>query len=151
VERGVDDARELEVAVLLGKEAVATPAAEIISTANFYDYSAKYESAGTRVEIPAKTGSRLEKTVRYMAIRAAKAIAVQGFCRVDFLLNKKTGELFVNEINTVPGMTEASAFPRLCEASGITGKKLITLLIEAGLAKFTEKSILKIEPRQYDI
>ena len=148
VETAVNDPRELEVAVIMTGKPTVTSAAEITSSAVFYDYKAKYESTETVVEIPARIGERLESDLRKLAVRAATALAVQGYCRVDFLYDKSKRKLFVNEINTVPGMTEASAFPRLCETAGLSGREMISRLVDLGLAEFEERRSLNFLGRQ---
>src|SRR5579883_231822 len=138
VEKGID-AREIECAVLGNDQPEASVPGEIIPANEFYDYDAKYISEGSRLIIPARLSARQTREARELAIRAFKAIDCSGMARVDFLLDRKTGKLFVNEINTIPGFTSISMYPKLWEASGLPYPKLIDRLIELALQRHREK------------
>ncbi|MGH9326761.1 MAG: D-alanine--D-alanine ligase family protein [Terriglobia bacterium] len=137
VEQAVD-AREIECAVLGNDEPRASVAGEIIPVHEFYDYDAKYVSEGSRLIIPAPLDSRKARQVRELALRAFKAIDGAGMARVDFLMDRKTGRLWVNEINTIPGFTSISMFPKLWEASGLAYPKLLDRLIHLAIERHRE-------------
>ena len=141
VERGVD-AREIEVSVLGNDEPIASLPGEIVpQTAEFYDYQAKYISAeGARLEIPAKLSEAQTAEIQQLAVRAFQAIDGSGLGRVDFFLEKETGKLLLNEINTMPGFTSISMYPKLWEASGLSYSQLIDRLIELAFERHREKS-----------
>jgi D-alanine-D-alanine ligase len=137
-------ARELEVAVLGNDNPKASVVGEIVSAKEFYDYEAKYESDGSIPIIPAKLPKALAKEVREMAIAAFHACDCSGLARVDFLLEPegragKPGRLYLNEINTLPGFTSISMYPKLWEASGLKYADLIDRLIELALERRAER------------
>ncbi|MDX2045036.1 MAG: D-alanine--D-alanine ligase [Acidobacteriota bacterium] len=141
VERGVD-AREIEVSVLGNDKPQASLPGEIVpQSADFYDYQAKYISAdGARLEIPAKLGEAQIKEIQQLAIQAFQAVDGSGLGRVDFFLERETGKLLLNEINTMPGFTSISMYPKLWEASGLGYSQLIDRLIELAFERHREKS-----------
>jgi D-alanine-D-alanine ligase len=141
VEKGVD-AREIEVSVLGNDEPIASLPGEIVpQTAEFYDYKAKYVDAeGARLAIPAELSEARTAEIQPLAIRAFQAIDGSGLGRVDFFLERETGRLLVNEINTMPGFTSISMYPKLWEASGIGYGQLIDRLIELAFERHREKS-----------
>jgi len=141
VERGVD-AREIEVSVLGNDEPVASLPGEIIpQSAEFYDYKAKYIDAnGARLIIPAELDAEQTAEIQRLAVEAFQAIDASGLGRVDFFLERGTGRLLVNEINTMPGFTSISMYPKLWEASGIGYGELIDRLIELAFERHREKS-----------
>ncbi len=141
VERGVD-AREIEVSVLGNDQPVASLPGEIIpQSADFYDYQAKYIHAnGARLMIPAELSEEQTAEIQRLAIEAFQAIDGAGLGRVDFFLERDTGKLLLNEINTMPGFTSISMYPKLWEASGIGYKDLIDRLIELAFDRHREKS-----------
>ena len=137
-------ARELEVAVLGNDDPKASVVGEIVPAKEFYDYEAKYESDGSIPIIPAKLPKALAKEVREMAIAAFHACDCSGLARVDFLLEPngrggKPGRLYLNEINTLPGFTSISMYPKLWEASGLKYADLIDRLIELALERRAER------------
>src|SRR5262249_17980627 len=140
-EKGVD-AREIEVSVLGNDQPIASLPGEIIpQSAEFYDYKAKYIDAdGARLAIPAELGEELTAEVRQLAIRAFQAIDGAGLARVDFFLQRFPLKLIVNEINTMPGFTSISMYPKLWEVSGISYSQLIDRLIELAFERHREKS-----------
>jgi D-alanine-D-alanine ligase len=141
VECGVD-AREIEVSVLGNDEPLASLPGEIVPvTAEFYDYKAKYiDDNGARLMIPAELPAQTITEVQQLAVRVFQAVDGSGLARVDFFLERATGKLIVNEINTMPGFTSISMYPKLWEASGIPYGQLIDRLIELALERHREKS-----------
>ncbi len=134
-------AREFEVAVLGNDDPKASVVGEIIPGKEFYDYEAKYLSEGSVPVIPAKIGRAQSAQIRRMAIEAFKACDLSGLARVDFLMEPDSRErIFVNEVNTMPGFTQISMYPKLWEASGLGYTKLITRLIELALERHADKS-----------
>jgi D-alanine-D-alanine ligase len=139
VERGID-ARELEVGVLGNDQPIASVVGEILPGAEFYDYRAKYIDAGSQAIIPADIPSEIAHDVQELAVRAFSAIAANGLARVDFFLERGTHRLYVNEINTMPGFTEISMYPKLWQASGVSFAELVTRIAELGLERFEERA-----------
>jgi len=112
------DAREIEVAVLGNDEPEASIPGEIRATQAFYDYDAKYLDEATELIIPAKLDADQTEAIRTTAIQAYQALEAEGMARVDFLLDRETGQFFVNELNSLPGFTSGSMYPKLWEATG---------------------------------
>jgi D-alanine-D-alanine ligase len=139
VEKAVD-AREIECAVLGNDNPEASLPGEIIPVNEFYDYEAKYIKEGSELLIPARLSPRQVKRVQELAVRAFKAIDCAGMGRVDFLLDRKSGRIFVMEINTIPGFTPISMYPKLWEASGLPYSKLLDRLIELALERHRDKT-----------
>ena len=134
-------ARELEVAVLGNDSPKASVVGEIIPGKEFYDYEAKYLSEGSVPVIPAKLTRAQTKQVREMAVAAFRACDLSGLARVDFLMEPGGKQrIFLNEVNTMPGFTRISMYPKLWDATGVTYRSLITNLIELALERFEEKS-----------
>ena len=134
-------ARELEVAVLGNDDPQASVVGEIIPGKEFYDYEAKYLSEGSVPVIPAKLTKAQTKQIREMAVAAFRACDLAGLARVDFLMEPDgKRRIFLNEVNTLPGFTSISMYPKLWEATGIGYKELITRLIELALERHAEKS-----------
>ena len=138
VERGLD-AREIECSVLGNDQPVASLPGEIIPVNEFYDYEAKYLKEGSELVIPAKLGKRQSQQVQQLAVRAFRAIDCAGMARVDFLLDRPSGKLYVNEINTIPGFTPISMYPKLWEASGVPYPELIDRLVSLAMERHAEK------------
>jgi D-alanine-D-alanine ligase len=132
-------ARELECAVLGNDEPQASIVGEIIPGAEFYDYNAKYIDEGSRPEIPARISKKQMKQVQEMAVRAFKAVDCSGLARVDFLMDPKNGRIYINEINTMPGFTSISMYPKMWAASGLAYPELIDRLIQLALERHQEK------------
>ncbi|MGE0130021.1 MAG: D-alanine--D-alanine ligase [Blastocatellales bacterium] len=141
IEKGVD-AREIEVSVLGNDEPIASLPGEIVpQTAEFYDYKAKYiDDNGARLVIPAELSAGMIAEIQQLAIRAFQSIDGSGLARVDFFLERGTDRLIVNEVNTLPGFTSISMYPKLWEVSGISYSQLIDRLIELALERHREKS-----------
>jgi len=144
VEHGVGKktrARELEVAVLGNDDPEASVVGEIVPGKEFYDYEAKYLSEGSVPVIPAKLSKSETRKIREMAVTAFRACDLAGLARVDFLMDPEGKQrIFVNEVNTMPGFTQISMYPKLWEASGLSYTELITRLIELALDRYAEKS-----------
>jgi D-alanine-D-alanine ligase len=143
VEAGVPEAREIECAVLGNDDPEASVAGEIIPSREFYDYEAKYLDESSQTVIPADISDEQLAEVRRLAIEAFRAIDGAGMSRVDFLLSRPTGALYVNEINTIPGFTTISMFAKLWEASGVPYAALVDRLIQLALERHTEKQRLR--------
>ncbi len=142
VDRAVD-AREIEVAVLGNDPIEASVPGEIRTAREFYDYEAKYVDEDTELLIPAPLSEEQAREARRLAIQAIRVLEGTGMGRVDFLLDRHSGELFVNELNSLPGFTEVSMFPRLWEASGLPYPALLDRLIELGLERHRERTALE--------
>jgi D-alanine-D-alanine ligase len=145
VEQGVGGksgkAREFEVAVLGNDDPKASVVGEIVPGKEFYDYEAKYLSEGSVPVIPAKLSRAEAKQIREMAVAAFRACDLSGLARVDFLMEPSgRRRIFLNEVNTMPGFTRISMYPKLWEASGVLYKDLITRLIELALERQAEKN-----------
>jgi D-alanine-D-alanine ligase len=138
VERGVN-AREIEVSVLGNDEPIASVPGEIIPSDDFYSYEAKYIDDRSTLVIPAPIPFEVSQNVRELAVQAYRAIDCAGMARVDFLLDRDTGELFLNEVNTIPGFTKISMYPKLWEASGLAFPELVDRLIELSLERRAER------------
>ncbi|HLI29976.1 MAG TPA: D-alanine--D-alanine ligase family protein [Terriglobia bacterium] len=142
IEKAVN-AREIECAVLGNDQPEASVPGEIEPVNEFYDYEAKYIREGSKLLIPAPLPQRQAQRIRQLALQAFKAIDCAGMARVDFLLDRKTGHIFVNEINTIPGFTSISMYPKLWEASGIPFPELVDRLIRLALERHAEKNRTK--------
>ena len=145
VEQGVggkkNKAREFEVAVLGNDDPQASVVGEIIPGKEFYDYEDKYLSEGAVPVVPARLSKAEAKQIREMAIEAFRACDLAGLARVDFLMEPEgKRRIFLNEVNTMPGFTKISMYPKLWEATGLSYKELITRLIELALERHAEKS-----------
>jgi D-alanine-D-alanine ligase len=138
VEQGLD-AREIEVSVLGNDDPIASVPGEIVPKKEFYSYAAKYLDKDSELHIPAQIGAEHTELVRQLAVMAFRVLDCCGLARCDFLLEKSTGEIFINEINTMPGFTPISMYPKLWEASGMPYNKLIDRLIELALERFEDK------------
>lgn len=143
IEQGVGGAkrkaREIECAVLGNDDAKGSTVGEIVPVKEFYDYAAKYLEEGSELIIPAKLSKAQTKQVQEMAVAAFNACDCSGLSRVDFLMDPVTGKLFLNEINTMPGFTSISMYPKLWEASGVSYPQLIDRLIQLGLERHRDK------------
>jgi D-alanine-D-alanine ligase len=139
VEQAVD-AREIEISVLGNDEPIASVPGEIVPSNEFYDYSAKYLDGESELLIPAPIPDETAESIAQMAVQAYRAIDCAGMARVDFLLDRETGKVYLNELNTLPGFTPISMYPKLWEASGITYTELIDRLIQLALERHADKS-----------
>ena len=143
IEQGVGGkngkAREIECAVLGNDQPRASVPGEIVPGAEFYDYSAKYLDEGSQLIIPAKLSKAETKKVQELAIGAFRAVDCSGLGRIDFLMDPKSRNIYLNEINTMPGFTSISMYPKLWAASGVTYQELIESLILLGMERHQEK------------
>jgi len=148
VEQAVD-AREIEVAVLGNRHPEASVCGEIRFAHDFYDYAAKYaEDEGTALDVPADLAEAQSERIRSLALEAYTTLEGEGLARVDFLLARDGGALYINELNSLPGFTEGSMFPRLWEASGLPYPALVDRLIELALERHAERSRLETRYRR---
>src|SRR5262249_45570217 len=132
-------AREIECSVLGNDHPQASLPGEIVPSTEFYDYNAKYLDEGSQLIIPAKLTKSETKKVQQLAIAAFQAVDCAGLARVDFLMEPKSRKIYLNEINTMPGFTSISMYPKLWAASGISYQDLIGRLIELGLERHQNK------------
>jgi D-alanine-D-alanine ligase len=143
IEQGVGGkkakAREIECSVLGNDDPVASIPGEIVPIKEFYDYNAKYLDEGSELVIPAKLNKAETKKVQELAVRAFKAVDCSGLARVDFLMDPATRKIFLNEINTMPGFTSISMYPKLWAASGLDYSDLIDRLIQLGVERHADK------------
>ena len=143
IEQGVggnkQKAREIECSVLGNDGPVASIPGEIVPIKEFYDYNAKYLDEGSKLIIPAKLSKAQTKKVQELAVKAFKAVDCSGLARVDFLMDPKSGRIFLNEINTMPGFTAISMYPKLWAASGLEYADLIDRLIQLGVERHADK------------
>jgi D-alanine-D-alanine ligase len=143
IEQGVggkkEKAREIECSVLGNDEPVASVPGEIIPGKEFYDYTAKYVDEGSQLIIPAKLTKAETKKIQDLAVDAFKAVDCSGLARVDFLMDPKTQKIYLNEINTMPGFTSISMYPKLWAASGLAYADLIDRLIQLGIERHDDK------------
>jgi D-alanine-D-alanine ligase len=143
IEEGVggktDKAREIECSVLGNDDPIASVPGEIVPVKEFYDYNAKYLDEGSELIIPAKLTKAQAKRVQELAVQAFKAVDCSGLARVDFLMDAKTQKIYLNEINTMPGFTAISMYPKLWAASGLAYSDLIDRLIQLGIERHEDK------------
>ena len=142
VEQGVD-AREIELSVLGNDDPIASLPGEIIPSREFYDYKAKYIDENSRLLIPAPLEAIQTNDAQRLAIAAFKVLECSGMARVDLFLERTTGKFYVNEINTLPGFTSISMYPKLWETSGISYPELIDRLIRLAIERHAEKNRLR--------
>jgi D-alanine-D-alanine ligase len=138
-------AREIEVSVLGNTDPKASVPGEIVPHHEFYDYAAKYLEEGTQLLIPAKLTRMQVKKFQKLAVEAFRALELSGMARVDFFLEKEGEKIYLNEVNTIPGFTSISMYPKLWEASGIPFRDLIDKLIELALEQHREKARTKYQ------
>ncbi len=129
IEQGIDG-REIECAVIGNENVEASCVGEIVSADDFYSFNAKYKNSESRTIIPAEISKEISDEIRRIAIKAFKAIDGKGLARVDFFVEKNTNNIYLNEINTMPGFTQISMYPKLFENSGIKYEKILDKLIE---------------------
>ncbi len=143
IEQGVGGskgkAREIECSVLGNDKPIASVPGEVVPIKEFYDYNAKYLEEGSELIIPAKLTKAKQNEVQRLAVAAFQAVDCAGLARVDFLMDPRSGKMYVNEINTMPGFTSISMYPKLWAASGVPYPELIDRLIQLGLERHVEK------------
>jgi D-alanine-D-alanine ligase len=138
IDRGIN-CRELECAVLGNDEPLASVVGEVIASNEFYDYHAKYIDNKSQVIIPADIPQATAEEVRRQAVTAFLALDLSGLARVDFFLEKESGQVYINEVNTMPGFTQISMYPKLWEASGLTYAQLLDRLVELAIERHQDK------------
>lgn len=138
IERGIN-CRELECAVLGNDEPIASVVGEVVPGNEFYDYNAKYLDNTSQTIIPADLPQTSAEEVRRQAVQAFLALDLSGLARVDFFLEKETGKVYINEVNTLPGFTQISMYPKLWEASGLPYSELLDRLIELAIERYEDK------------
>jgi len=140
------EGREIECAVLGDSEIEASRPGEIIPCNDFYDYRAKYIDDRSSLVIPVELGDRLEKSIKDYSIKAFQAVEASGLARVDFFVNPSDGNIVINEINTMPGFTSISMYPKLWEASGVGYRKLVNKLMNIAESRFQRRQALMFAP-----
>ncbi len=138
VEKAIN-AREIECAVLGNDDVIAGPVGEVIVGGEFYDFNDKYVDGKSTTEVPAKIPRETAGKIQEICIKAFKLLDGSGLARVDTFLDRDTGEIFLNEINTMPGFTSISMYPKMMQAHGLTYEELIDRLIALGLERFEDK------------
>ncbi|MCH8326364.1 MAG: D-alanine--D-alanine ligase [Bacteroidetes bacterium] len=146
IEQGIENIYEIEIAVLGNDDPEASVLGEIIPSGEFYDYDAKYVDGKTKEIANTKAlPKNVVKKIQHMAIEAFKAVNLSGMARIDFIVTKKGHKIYLNEINTIPGFTSISMFPKLWQASGLSYSQLIDKLIELAIERHKEKNQLSTE------
>ncbi len=143
IEAGVPNAREIECAVLGNDEPVTSLPGEIVPSGEFYDYNAKYIDGGSTEIIPAKLSDAQVRDIQRLTVEAFRSVDGAGLSRVDFLLSRDSGEMYLNEVNTMPGFTTISMYPKMWGASGLAYPDLIDRLITLALERHAEKQQLR--------
>ncbi|MBM2841369.1 MAG: D-alanine--D-alanine ligase [Bacteroidetes bacterium] len=142
VEQGVKNAREIECSVLGNDDPIASVPGEIIPSNEFYDYDAKYVDGKSTAVIPTELPKKVVKEIQSIAIKAFRALDLAGMARVDFFVTKKKGKIYLNEVNTIPGFTSISMYPKMWEASGIPYSDLLDRLIMLAVERHQEKNAI---------
>jgi len=144
IEEGLEEVREIECGVLGNDEPRASVVGEVRPAGEFYDYDSKYIDEGTQLIVPVDLPDGVSQEVQEIALLAFKAVDAAGMARVDFFVSKKENKIYLSEINTIPGFTSVSMYPRLWEASGIPYSELIDRLIQLALERHQDKNQNKI-------
>jgi D-alanine-D-alanine ligase len=139
VEQGLS-VREIEVAVLGGDDPFVSMPGEVIVAGDFYDFKDKYLDGKSSVVVPAKLPERVTNIITKYAVTAFRSLDAHGMARVDYFIDRSTGQIFLNEINLVPGFTTISMYPKLMAASGIPYQELLSRLIDLGLQRYKDKA-----------
>ena len=139
IQQGVKDVREIEVSVLGNDDPVASVCGEVLPSREFYSYESKYIDGTSGLLIPAPLPDEISHCIREYAVRAYKAIDCAGMARVDFFIEKDTNKVYLNELNTIPGFTKISMYPKLWEASGLPYHKLVDRLIELAMERKADR------------
>jgi D-alanine-D-alanine ligase len=143
IEAAVPEAREIECAVLGNDDPRASLPGEVIPSREFYDYEAKYVDDSSQIIIPADLDAKTSADIQRLSVAAFQAIDCAGMARVDFLLSRATGTIFLNEVNTIPGFTTISMYSKLWGVSGLTYTALLDRLIELARERHAEKQSLR--------
>jgi D-alanine-D-alanine ligase len=144
-EKGLN-ARELEVSVLGNDNPIASVVGEVVSVNEFYDYSAKYVDEGSQLLVPADIPAQVQAEIQRLAVEAFIALDLAGLARADFFLDLDTGQVLLNEVNTMPGFTSISMYPRLWEASGVSLPELVERLLQLALERSGERKASAAHP-----
>jgi len=139
VQKGVKNVREIEVSVLGNDDPVASVCGEVLPSREFYSYESKYIDGTSGLLIPAPLPDEISECIREYAVRAYKAIDCAGMARVDFFVEKVTNKVYLNELNSIPGFTKISMYPKLWEASGLQYNKLVDQLIELAMERKADR------------
>ena len=139
IQKGIRNAREIEVSVLGNDDPVASVCGEVLPSREFYSYESKYVDGTSGLVIPAQLPDEISECIREYAVRAYKAIDCAGMARVDFFVEKDTNRMYLNELNSIPGFTRISMYPKLWEASGLPYPKLVDRLIELAMDRKAER------------
>ena len=139
IQKSVKNVREIEVSVLGNDDPIASVPGEILPSREFYSYESKYIDGTSGYDIPAKLPAETLEMIREYAVRAYKAIDCAGMARVDFFVEKDTNKVYLNELNSIPGFTKISMYPKLWEASGLSYTKLVDRLIELALERKADR------------
>ncbi len=150
VENGLEPAREIECSVLGNDDPEASVCGEVLPSREFYDYSAKYLDGTSGLIIPAELATEVSDRVRALAVKAFLALDCAGMARVDFLVSRAGSEVYVNELNTIPGFTKISMYPKLWEASGLPYSRLLDRLIELAFERYEDqaRNLTTYQPRE---
>lgn len=139
IQKGITNVREIEVSVLGNEEPIASVPGEILPSREFYSYESKYIDGTSGLEIPARLPDAIASQIREYAVRAYQAIDCAGLARVDFFVEKDTNQIYLNELNSLPGFTQISMYPKLWEASGLPYAALVDRLIELALERKSDR------------
>ena len=139
IQKGVKNVREIEVSVLGNDDPVASVCGEVLPSREFYSYESKYIDGTSGLIIPAPLPDEISECIREYAVRAYKAIDCAGMARVDFFVEKDTNKVYLNELNSIPGFTKISMYPKLWESSGLSYPKLVDRLIELAMERKAER------------
>lgn len=139
IQKGIKEVREIEVSVLGNDDPMASVPGEILPSREFYSYESKYIDGTSGLQIPAQLSDEVTEQIREYAVRAYKAIDCAGMARVDFFLEKDTNKIYLNELNTIPGFTKISMYPKLWEASGLPYSNLVDGLIELAMERKADR------------
>ncbi|NMB25918.1 MAG: D-alanine--D-alanine ligase [Firmicutes bacterium] len=139
IEKDAGNAREVECSVLGNDEPIPSIPGEIVPSREFYDYVAKYHDSASELIIPARITAKTTEKIQELAVQAFRALDLAGMARVDFFVDKNTERIYINEINSIPGFTPISMYPKLWEASGIPYARLIDRLIELAIERHQDK------------
>jgi D-alanine-D-alanine ligase len=140
IEKGIDHVREIEISVLGNDDPQASVPGEVLPSREFYSYESKYIDGTSGLVIPAKLPSNLTEKIRAYAIQAFKAIDCAGMARVDFFVEKDSETVYLNELNSIPGFTQISMYPKLWEASGIAYPVLVEKLIDLAFERKRDRN-----------
>jgi D-alanine-D-alanine ligase len=139
IQKGIGNAREIEVSVLGNDHPTASVCGEVLPSREFYSYESKYIDGTSGLVIPAQLPDEISECIRQYAVRAYKAIDCAGMARVDFFVEKETNRIYLNELNSIPGFTKISMYPKLWEASGLPYPNLVDRLIELAMERKAER------------